>query len=117
MTPTLFWQKVNAYCEAQEIDFSQIAKSIKEKTKSTNSLYSYRTRNRYPTNATLGYFVEIVGVDCVYEVAMEKMEHGPSGSSCQSLEQLTLALRPQISKETREKQRLRRRLKKQSGIF
>ncbi|MEY8515247.1 DUF7339 family protein [Lactococcus taiwanensis] len=117
MTPTLFWQKVNAYCETEGISFGQVAKIINEKTQSTNSIYSYRTRNQYPPSATLRYFVEILGADCVYEVAMQKMEHGGNGSSGRFLEQLTLALRDQISDETRERQRLRRRLKKESRKF
>ncbi len=114
MTPTLFWQKVNDYCEENQIIFAQLAKDINEKCDKTG-VYNYRTKNIYPPTWALRCLEEIVGADILYETVIDKMAQRKNSGT--ELERLFLELRSKVSKETAQKQRMIRRIKRQMGCW
>ncbi|MEY8514503.1 DUF7339 family protein [Lactococcus taiwanensis] len=114
MTPTLFWQKVNDYCEENQVSFSQLVRGIEENAGKTG-LYNYRTRNVYPPTWALKCFEDTVGADCLYETVIDKMTQRKNSGA--DLERLFIELRKKISKETAEKQRMIRRIKRQMGYW
>lgn len=114
MTPTKFWQKVNDYCEENQISFAQLAKDINEKCDKTG-VYNYRTRNVYPPTWALRCFEDVVGADCLYEAVIDKMTQRKNSGA--DLERLFVELHKKISKETAEKQRMIRKIKRQMGYW